>query len=116
MARRRILVVDDNAAAASALELGLRVLGYDVAIAHDGATALELVARFEPVVALIDLSLPDFDGCHLATRLQAVRPMRLIAITGYGERADRQRSRAAGFKEHLLKPVELTAVQAAIEG
>jgi CheY-like chemotaxis protein len=106
----RVLVVDDNADVAHALALLLEVLGYRVETAATGGQALEVAARFEPRVALVDIGLPDMDGLALARRLRAEFPDRdrlfLVAVTGYGHEEARQRSLEAGFDEHLAKPVD----------
>ena len=103
----RVIVVDDNERAAIALEVGLRLLGHTVAIAHDGAQALELADTFRPDVAVVDLRLPGMDGCELARRLRERGNIVLIAVTGYGDESDRDRTRDAGFEHHLVKPVDL---------
>ncbi len=105
--RRRILVVDDNQDAALALKNALESLGQTVAVAHDADAALAEAAAFHPEVGLLDLGLPGMDGYQLAEALRRTHPLRLFAITGYGHPRDRQRSHAAGFEEHLLKPLDL---------
>ena len=84
---------------------------------YDGPAALEAALAFRPDVALLDIGLPVMDGYELARRLHAIRGLerlKLVAITGYGQPSDRERSAAAGFDEHLVKPVSIDAVQAAI--
>ncbi len=114
---RRILVVDDNADAADMLAEALQMLGYRTAIAHDGLTALTLAHEFEPHTALLDIGLPVMDGYELAGRLRAERgaDLVLVAITGYGQESDRRRSRDAGFKEHVTKPVDLIKLAKLLE-
>ncbi len=115
----RVLVVDDNADAASMLAEVLRSYGHDVVVANDGAQALALVERFHPDVAVLDIGLPVMDGYELAERLRERLPAdtcRMIALTGYGQAHDRARSRAAGFAVHLVKPVELESLVAAVRG
>lgn len=107
----RVLVVDDNRAAAKALQLGLGMLGCEVAIAHDGAAAFAVAQELLPDVAVLDLGLPDEDGIDLARRLRAQRPLALIALTGHDER---ERTREAGFAHHLLKPVDLLVLHRSI--
>jgi CheY-like chemotaxis protein len=107
--RLRILVVDDNQDAAELLMLGLEASGHEVEAAHDGPSALEIAARFLPQVAILDLGLPVMDGFELAERLRA-QPFptpRIIALTGYGRDTDCERTRAAGFERHLVKPIQL---------
>jgi signal transduction histidine kinase len=113
-ARLRILVVDDNLDAAVLLAESLDDLG-DVRVAHDGPSALQIAETFAPEVALLDLGLPVMDGYELARRLRAAArgaPVRLIAITGYGQEADFGRTKEAGFDAHLVKPVQLERVRA----
>ncbi|HEY3413252.1 MAG TPA: ATP-binding protein [Armatimonadota bacterium] len=104
-----ILVVDDNAFAARMMAEVLRSLGHQVQVAGDGEAAIELAVQSTPDVALMDIGLPGMDGYEVARRLRAepsCRDMRLIALTGYGGQDDRQRSMAAGFDEHLVKPLD----------
>jgi CheY-like chemotaxis protein len=106
-----VLVVDDNSDAAETLADILRELGHVISVAHDGPTALAAAAAFRPHVALLDIGLPVMDGYELARRLREqpeLRRTQLFAITGYGQESDRQRSREAGFQEHLVKPIDLT--------
>jgi PAS domain S-box-containing protein len=115
---KRVLVVDDNTDAAETLADILHELGHVTSVAHDGPTALAQATMFKPHVALLDIGLPVMDGYELARRLREkpeLRRLRLFAITGYGQESDRERSRAAGFHEHLVKPVDLTQLQDLIE-
>lgn len=105
----RILVVDDFADAAESLALLLGVLGNEVETADCGAKAIERALEFLPQVVLLDIGLPDLDGYEVARRLRALpqtRQAKLIALTGYGQPEDCERSHAAGFDRHLLKPVD----------
>jgi signal transduction histidine kinase len=111
---RRILVVDDNDDAALSLKKALERLGYAVEIAHDGPEALHAAAVFEPEIALLDIGLPVMDGYELARRLLASRRVHLIALSGYGQEADRKRSAAAGFEVHLTKPVDLRHLESVV--
>jgi len=109
---KRVLVVDDNVDGADMLAEALEALGYLTAIAYDGPQALRVAADFAPHVALLDLGLPVMDGYELAQRLCAqVRGVRLVAITGYGQREDRRRSSRAGFQAHVTKPVDIDKLQ-----
>jgi signal transduction histidine kinase/ActR/RegA family two-component response regulator len=106
---RRILLVEDNPDVAETTAAMLTLAGHTVCIARDGLEALDYVSRFSPEVVLLDIGLPGMDGYEVARRLRAVpsaAAARLIALTGYGQSADRQRGREAGFDEHLLKPVD----------
>ena len=87
-------------------------------VAHDGPTALIKAAHFKPHIALLDIGLPVMDGYELARRLRDepdLRRLKLFAVTGYGQESDRERSRAAGFHEHLVKPIDLARLQNLIE-
>ena len=107
-AARRVLVVDDNVDAATMLELLLRSLGHETRVVYDGASALKVAAEFHPDIVLLDIGMPGLDGYEVARRLRTMkdRPRRIIAVTGWGQPADRQRSHEAGFDRHLVKPVE----------
>ncbi len=106
---RRILLVDDNEDARSLLAEMLQSLGHDVQSASDGVEALSLIQTFKPEVAILDIGLPVMDGYELATRLRAELPQtpRLIALTGYAQESDRERTTEAGFDVHLVKPVDI---------
>ncbi len=107
--KRRILVVDDNIDAAESLAMLLSMQGHDVLTAHDGLEALGQIPRFRPDVVMMDLGMPRLDGLEAARRLRALREGRdiqLIALTGWGQDSDRERSREAGFDAHLVKPID----------
>ena len=110
----RILVVDDSRDAAETLGLLLRALGHEVRTAYDGPSGLEAAQEHRPDVVLLDIGLPHMDGYEVATRLRqqpATRAALLVAMTGFGQEQDRQRSLAAGFDYHLVKPVDPTELQ-----
>jgi len=113
----RVLVVDDNCDAASALALLLRYAGHDVHLAHDGPAALAVMPKLQPHVVLLDIGLPRMDGYEVARQIRsqgsATQPV-LIAVTGYGQEEDQRRSREAGFNFHLVKPVDLTVLTEAL--
>ncbi|MBB3221032.1 hybrid sensor histidine kinase/response regulator [Pseudoduganella umbonata] len=115
----RILIADDNVDAARSLADLLALGGHDTRVAADGAGALELAAAFHPDVAFLDIGMPGMDGYETARCLRGLPGMqsvRLAALTGWGAAEDRERSRAAGFDHHLLKPAvpaEVSAVLAA---
>jgi CheY-like chemotaxis protein len=113
-AARRVLVVDDNVDAAHMLHELLARLGHQAVVAHDGAAALVVASAFLPDVAVLDIGLPVMDGYELARRLRAQRgdPLQLIAVTGYGQDADRMRAQAAGFDHHLIKPIAVESLVA----
>jgi CheY-like chemotaxis protein len=110
--RKRVLVIDDNNDAAEAIAVFLRLEGHDVQTANDGPQALASADIFAPEVAVVDIGLPGMDGYELARRFAQRIPL-LIALTGYGQSEDRQRSQEAGFHHHFVKPAnprEITAV------
>lgn len=114
----RILVVDDNDDAAMLISEALVSLGYVVRTAPDGPAALRIAEEFSPHVALLDIGLPVMDGYELAERLRGANTgsgLRLIAVTGYGQREDKLRSQAAGFDAHLVKPLALDQLQQVFE-
>ena len=114
-ARRRILVVDDNIDAADSLVMLLQLDGHDVEAAYGGADAIAAAQRWQPQLVFLDIGLPQMDGYEVARRLRAQHPLpslRLIALTGYGQQEDVARSYAAGFNDHLVKPVSAEALEA----
>lgn len=110
-----VLVVDDNADAANSLAELLQTGGHRVSVHGSGPSALLHASQHPCDVCLLDIGLPGMDGCELARRLRALPQMAqavLIALTGYGQTDDRQRSKAAGFDHHLVKPVDPDALLA----
>ena len=112
---RRILCVDDNRDSADSLAMMLKLLGADVHTAYDGPSALDAIKICRPAIVLMDLGMPGMDGCEVA-RLIRQNPEHkdiiLAAMTGWGQEDDRRRSREAGFDHHMVKPVDLNALQA----
>ena len=111
---RRILVVDDNEDAADSLGMVLGLDGHEVIAAYTGDQALERAQAFRPDVVLLDIGLPGVDGYEVARRIRAcidLKAVCLVAVTGYGQDADKVRARNAGFAHHLVKPVEFSALQ-----
>jgi PAS domain S-box-containing protein len=111
---RRMLVVDDNVDSAESMALVLRLRGHEVRLSYDGQSALEEAQSFRPEVMFLDLDLPKMDGYEVARRLRlepAMRDMTLVAMTGYGQEEDRQRTQEAGFQLHLVKPVDFNKVE-----
>ena len=114
---RRVLIVDDNADAASLLHDALRIFGHDVAVAHDGPQALSLIGKFRPQAAVLDIGLPVMDGYELARQMRAngLTQCMFVALTGYGQEEDRARSAEAGFAAHLVKPVDFERLAKVLE-
>jgi PAS domain S-box-containing protein len=106
--RRKLLVVDDNADAADSLALLLRMSGHDVEVAYSADQALQLAGESRPEIVFLDIGLPGMDGYEVARRLRrgpGLAPLKLVAVTGYGQEEDRRLSQQAGFDRHLTKPV-----------
>lgn len=115
----RVLVVDDNADAAESLGRLLRMAGHEVHIATDGQSAVQLAIRVRPSIILLDIGLPGLDGFAVARRLRqelSEPGMRIIAITGNGAEADRNRSMEAGIDQYLLKPVDPAFLESLLGG
>jgi len=106
---RRILIVDDSRDAAESLAMLLSLSGHHVVVSHHGEEALDLAASERPEVVLLDIGLPGIDGYEVCRRLRqsGLEGALIIAMTGYGQERDRQRSKDAGFDTHTVKPVEL---------
>ena len=88
--------------------------GYSVEVAHDGASALEKTRTFIPAVVLLDIGLPGMDGYEVARRMRTqpgAAGTVILALSGYGQEEDRARSRAAGFDQHLVKPIDFTVLE-----
>ena len=106
---RRILVVDDSGDAAQMVADLLEMFGSTVAVAHDGTSAVEKTREFRPDVVLLDIGLPDINGYEVARRirkLEGVRQPMLVALTGWGQLADKKQAEHAGFDQHWTKPVD----------
>jgi two-component system CheB/CheR fusion protein len=106
---RRVLVVDDNRDSADSLATLLQLGGHEVVTAHNGMKALEAARAFRPDVVLLDIGLPGMTGLEVARALRErpeTRPALIVAMTGYGQDTDRERSREAGFDYHLVKPLD----------
>jgi CheY-like chemotaxis protein len=115
--KRRVMIVDDSVDGAESMSVLLEMLGHEVRVLYDGASAISAAPDFKPEVVILDIGLPDLDGYHVARALRSqpeTAGALLIALTGYGQESDRQRTRAAGFDHHLVKPASLEDVERVI--
>jgi len=104
----RVLVADDNRDAADSLQRVLALYGHEVRVAYDGRSAMQIGREFRPRVAVLDIAMPGTDGYAVAReiRKQQGREVTIVALTGWGQEADRRRALEAGFDHHLVKPVD----------
>lgn len=115
----RILVVDDNKDSADSLRMLLRLKGNEIRTAHDGLEAVEVAERFHPELVLLDIGLPKLNGYEVARHIRQQpwgRNVILAALTGWGQDEDRRRSQEAGFNFHIVKPVDLAALERLLAG
>jgi len=111
---RRILVVDDNVDAARTLAELLALDGHEAHVAHDGPSAVDAARRLLPEVAILDIGLPGFSGLEVARRLReepSLAGLFLVALSGWVQAEDLERSREAGFDHHLAKPVDVATLE-----
>ncbi len=110
----RVLVVDDNVDTVLSFSMLLRVSGHEVRSARDGPTAVQAALDYRPDLVLLDIGLPGLNGYEVAKRIRnapVLKDVVLVALTGYGQEADLQTSREAGFNHHLVKPAYLDQLQ-----
>ena len=115
---RRVLVADDNQDAGETLAMLLRLDGHEVYVATDGLQAVEMFAREQPDVVILDIGMPGLSGHEAAMRIReqcGERVVTLIAVTGWGQKADKDRAAASGFDHHFTKPVEPTLLSALLQ-
>ena len=113
MAKRRVLIVEDNKDAGEMYRILIELYGHEVLVAENGARGLEMLKVARPDIALVDIGLPGMDGYEIARRFRAEPDsdrVYLVALTGYGQPEDVKRAREAGFDTHLLKPVDPDAL------
>jgi PAS domain S-box-containing protein len=119
VAQRRILVVDDNVDVTDTMTMLLETVGHHTAYAHNGAQALATAAAYQPHIVILDIGLPDQNGYDVARQLRQLpqgAAMFMVAATGWGQDADRERARVAGFDLHMTKPIDFAKLQEAIAG
>ena len=109
----RVLVVDDSLDSAETLAELLKIWGHDVRLAHDGPGAVAAARDYRPEVVLLDIGLPGMDGFAVAAQLrkEGIGGRMLVALTGYGEKQDRDKARQVGFDHHLVKPIDPDTLQ-----
>jgi CheY-like chemotaxis protein len=111
----RVLIVDDNRDAADSLNLLLASMGQNVYVAYDGQSAIAAAKTFKPDVVLLDIGMPQMSGYEVARALRAdasAANAALVAVTGWGQEADRERAKEAGFTHHFVKPISEEALRA----
>ena len=116
--QRRVLVADDNRDAGETLAMLLRLDGHEVDVATDGLEAVEMFVRLQPEVVILDIGMPGLSGHEAALRIRAQcgeRDVTLIAVTGWGQKADKDRAAASGFDHHFTKPVEPMVLSALLQ-
>ena len=114
----KVLIVDDNRDAAESLALYLDLVGYRTQVAHDGLAAVDAASRFLPDVILLDIGLPHLNGYEAAQRIRSGpqgNNVLLVAVTGWGQREDKQKAEDAGFDHHLTKPADPNAITALLQ-
>ena len=117
---QRVLVIDDDVDCADTVGMVLRRLGAEVRVAYSGAAGLELCQSFKPELVFLDIGMPQMDGYATVKALRAqcggARPLRIVALTGWGQAEDQERTLAAGFDHHLVKPADLSDLQDILRG
>jgi CheY-like chemotaxis protein len=116
---KRILVVDDNVDAAESAGEILRLLGNEVSVVHDGLAAVSAVEDWHPDVVLLDIGLPGIDGYEVAKRVRQSdhgKRVMLVALTGWGQDQDKQRTSDSGFDQHWVKPVGMDKLREISQG
>ena len=117
-ASRRILIADDNEDGADTMRMLLESSGHEVHVAHTGTEALEIAKRVRPEIALLDIGMPDMSGYDVAQSIRHEawgKDLTLIAVTGWGQDSDKRRALAAGFDQHLTKPIDPAKLRAIVE-
>jgi CheY-like chemotaxis protein len=112
---QRVLVIDDDVDCADTVAMVLRRLGADVRVAYSGVAGLALCQEFDPELVFLDIGMPQMDGYATVAALRALdrpRRLRIVALTGWGQVEDQERTLAAGFDHHLVKPADLAELRA----
>jgi CheY-like chemotaxis protein len=114
-----VLIADDNRDAAESLAVLLRLEGHDVTVTHTGGDALLTFEAMLPEVAILDIGMPGLDGYEVARRVRQHslgRAVTLIAVTGWGQEADKEHALAVGFNHHFTKPIEPQQLSRLLQG
>jgi CheY-like chemotaxis protein len=114
----KLLIVEDNEDAREMLRMLLESYGYEVTAAEDGISALTAIETTQPDIAFVDIGLPEMDGYEVARRIRTKHiadETCLVALTGYGQSADRNKAHEAGFDHHLTKPLHMGDLQKILE-
>jgi CheY-like chemotaxis protein len=109
VARRRVLVVDDNRDGAESLRAMIQLMGHDARVALDGESALATAAEWAPEIVVLDIGLPGVNGYEICRAMRATpwgRHALIVALTGWGQEQDRKRAEEAGFDRHIVKPID----------
>jgi CheY-like chemotaxis protein len=117
--KHRILVADDNEDAAVSLAMLLRLQNHEVHTVHDGLAAVDAAAAFQPNLVLLDIGMPKLNGYEAARRIRELpggEGILVVAVTGWGQQEDRDRSQKAGFDHHLVKPIDPAELAKLIAG
>jgi signal transduction histidine kinase/CheY-like chemotaxis protein len=117
--KHRVLVVDDNRDGADTLAKLLEIVGCEVKVVYGGQQALQVADTFRPSIVFLDIGMPGMNGVEVARKLRESawgRTIRVVAMTGWGQEEDRQRTHAAGFDEHLVKPVDVAVLHRLLSG
>ena len=113
--RKRVLVIEDNFDSAETLAAMVDMMGHEAHTAHDGPSGIVEFSRLNPAVVLLDIGLPGLSGFEVAQQLRSIQnvngSIKIIALTGYGSDDDRERTKAAGFDHHLVKPVDFRVLE-----
>jgi CheY-like chemotaxis protein len=114
LTKRRILIADDNLDAASSLGMLLEMMGHEVCVVHDGVKAVEGAVTFRPDIILLDIGMPQLNGYEACSRIReqpSNKGILIVALTGWSQDDKIQRLQQAGFDFHLIKPLEIAALE-----
>jgi len=115
----RILLVDDDEDSCEAMAEILELLGHKTLISRDGLSGVAKAASWHPDLVFLDIGLPDIDGYEVASRIRkdlVWGSVRIVALTGYGYDSDKAKAKSSGFDAHILKPPDITQIEAACSG